>query len=411
MSAALVHGGLPAGVRLRDLVALVKQVAVIGVLDTESQLTRVSRTAVAVLEHFIDSCRETDFQKGNICGVWEQPMTIAAKLGISTKVLHNAEAELRKVKWIVRTSTPHARRSGERRGNAIVALAGISLAPLIDSYPELLQIRDAGALQQKAKSVGKAEIVQILRQIRELSDPEIIDQAEVILPGGRTSRINRIEKLQTIKADLEALLVCVDIPSGDTKTSLQTEEIVTPIIPRKDSIQNCSGRREPQIERDAFATLSPVTAAQLASQNYRALLDANGGPSWRNLVDTSASACNWLGIPERIWGDACQQMGRERAALCVLVIDRNCQLPEHHRYHRKHGRGSLMGMMRVGLDKLNLIGLMRAIEGYPEGTEGNVVPILQPAVQWHQKGVHEMGALVPGILAKFQSKQTEGEQC
>ena len=109
MTAALVHGGLPAKVRPRDLVALVKEVASIGVPGAESKIWRVSRTAVAVLEYLIGRCRESDFDKGKICGVWEQPKTIAENLRISTKVLHNAEAELRNVNWIGRTSTAHTR--------------------------------------------------------------------------------------------------------------------------------------------------------------------------------------------------------------------------------------------------------------------------------------------------------------
>ncbi|MFM2099695.1 MAG: hypothetical protein RLZZ366_1234, partial [Pseudomonadota bacterium] len=246
MSAVLVHGGLPAGVRLRDLVALVKKAAIIGVPDAESKKCRISRTAVAVLEYFIGCCRERDFEKGNICGVWEQPATIAAKLGISTKVLHNAEAELRKVKWIERTSTAHARRSGERRGSAIVALAGISLAPLIGRYPELIHIRDTDALQQQAVTGVRAEIVQIRRHIRELSDPEIIDQAETILPRGRTSRITKIEQLEAIKADLEALLVCIELPSGEHVSSDRSEEIFSPIILTQDSSKNCSDACEPR---------------------------------------------------------------------------------------------------------------------------------------------------------------------
>jgi replication initiation protein RepC len=409
MSAVLVHGGLPAGVRLRDLVALVKQVAIIGVPVTESKICRISRTAVAVLEHFIGCCRERDFQKGNICGVWEQPATIAAKLGISTKVLHNAEAELRKVNWIERTSTAHTRRSGERRGSAIVALAGISLAPLIGSYPKMIQIRDADALQQQAVSGVRAEIVQIRRQIRELSDSEIIDQAEAILPGGRTSRINQIEQLRAIKADLEALLACVDLPSSDAKSSDRKEEIVTPSIPRKDSIQNCSDARAPRCEQDAISSLQPAKAARLGSEDYQALLEAKGGPSWLNLVETSASARKWLGIPERIWGDACQQMGRERAALCVLVIDRNWRLPEEHLYHRKMPAASLKGMIRKGSDNLNLAGLLQAVQGYQEGDGGNFGASTASIVELPLPGVKQVGSLLSNILGNFGSDSSGGQ--
>lgn len=400
MSAALVHGGLPAKVRPRDLVALVKQVALIGVPGPETKILRVSRTAVAVLEYFVNRCREGDFEKGSICGVWEQPATIADELSISTKVLHNAEAELRKIKWIERTSTAHARRGGERRGGTIVALAGISLAPLIEKYRELLEIRDAHTLQQKAASDVRAEIVQIWRRIRELSNPDIIEQAEAILPRGRTSRISRIDQLEAIKADLEALLVLVNLPSGATKSSHRTEEIVTPNIPPEDSSQNCSAQTVAQPTQSGASPITPARAARLASSDYQSLLAAKGGPSWSNLVETSATTCSWLGISQSVWGDACQAMGRERAALCVLVIDRNRRLPENHPYHRKYPSASLEGMARRGGDTLNLNGLLRAIEGYQEGADGNVGADLQIAARKPAPDPRSMGRRAFAILSR-----------
>lgn len=407
MSAALVHGGLPAKVRPRDLVALVRDVASIGVPGAESKISRVSRTAVALLEYFIERCRESDFDEGKICGVWEQPATIAKELRISTKVLHNAEAELRNIKWIERTSTAHARRGGERRGGTIVALKGISLAPLIEKYPELLQIRDAHTLQQQAASDVRAEIVQIRRRIRELTNPEIIEQAEVILPRGRTSRISRIEQLEAIKADLEALLVLVNLPSGDTKSTHRTEQNVTPNIPPEDSSQNCNAPTDEQTKHKSTAPITPARAARLASQDYQALLAANGGPTLRNLVETSATACNWLGIPQQVWGEACETMGRGRAALCVLVIDRNRRLPENHPYHRKYPSASLEGMARKGGDTLNLAGLLRAIEGYQEGADGNAGADLQLAARRPAQDPRSMGRRAFAILSRA-TVTTEG---
>jgi replication initiation protein RepC len=404
MSAVLVHGGLPDDVRPWDLVNLVKQVAVIGVPDAESNISRISRTAVTVLEYLISACRERDFQKGSICGVWEQPVTIASKLGISTKVLHNAEAELRKVKWIERTSTAHARRSGERRGSAIVALEGISLAPLIDGYPNLIQIRDADKLQQHAASGIRAEIVQIRRHIRELSGPEIIDKAEAILPRGRTSRIVKIEQLRAIRAELEALLACLELPSREQKSSDQTEEKFSPNILEKDLSKNCSRGRQ----RNETPTVTPEAAARLASEDYQALLDANGGPKWLNLIETSSMACSWLGISQKVWGEACQQLGRKQAALCVLVIDRNWRLPAEHRYRGRRPKACLQGIIGKGRDHLNLTGLLRAMQSYQEGDSGNVVAIHPSIAKRMPEDDFAIGRRLPSILRSMKSFHPDG---
>ena len=245
-------------------------------------------------------------------------------------------------------------------------MAGISLRPLIDGYSRLVAIRDAMQLQHAAVSGLKQEISQIKGRIREAGDALMVEQAEAILPRGRTSRIENIEKLEAIKAALEALLVFVDVPSGAQKSSDQTEEIFAPIILKEDSSKNCSGAKR---RRDAVkepAPLTPAMAAELASEDYQALLVAKGGPSWPNLVDASATAATWLGISQRVWGEACQTIGRERAAICVLVIDRNWRLPEGHRYRAMSPRHCLIGMvkqMRTG--GFNLFGLTRAAEAHP----------------------------------------------
>jgi replication initiation protein RepC len=356
MSSTLAHSGLPEGVKQQQLASLAKRVARAG--DPDS---RVSQTALALLEHFVFSCRESDFQPGRICGSWEQPSTIAAKLGISSKVFHNAEAELRKKGLIERTSNPHARRQGERRNGQIVSLAGISLRPLIDGYERLVAKRDAIALRQQAVSDIQHEIAQLRRQIREANNPGISGKAEVILPRGRTSRITRMDRLCAIKADLKALLVFIDVPCSDAESSDQTEEIVTPNILKKDSSKNRSSAPHSKCRPYEPTSFLPAIAERLGSEDYQVLLMANGGPTWPSIVETSAAACSWLGISQQVWGEACAALGRERAALCVVVIDRNWRLPDGHRYRARIPKDCLAGMSKQSrAGQFNLSALVNA---------------------------------------------------
>ncbi len=189
MRATLTHRGLPEEVTQYKLIALVKEVA----RSAEAKF-KLSRTAVALFEYCVLNCRDGDFAKGEICGMWEQPATIASKLSISGKVMHNAEAELRTKGYIERTYNARARRYGERRNGKIVSLAGISLRPAIDNYKTLVAARDAMELKEQALSGLRHEIVHLRRQIRELEQLDLADRAEQILPCGRTSRINDIDK-------------------------------------------------------------------------------------------------------------------------------------------------------------------------------------------------------------------------
>ena len=235
MSITLKHGGLPNGIGRFTLIDTFDSVA--------RSVFGISATAIRLLRHHVGKCRDSDFLAGRICGTWEQPQQTATALGISTRVLNNAERELITKGFINRSATPHARRDGRRSGDKIAYAAGINLAPLVERYPELVALRSAQELKDEAKRQLRLEIADIRRQIRISEDAGLIEQAEGIIPRGRTSRIKEIERLEAIKSDLEALLVCLELPAGEQKSSDQTEENFSPNILPKNSSKNCSGGR------------------------------------------------------------------------------------------------------------------------------------------------------------------------
>jgi replication initiation protein RepC len=397
MSITLTHGGLPSGIG---------RFALLDTFDAVARITfGISGTAIRLLRHHVSKCRDSDFLAGRICGTLEQPQQTAKLLGISTRVLNNAERELIAKGFVNRSATPHARREGRRSGDKIAYAAGINLAPLVDRYPELVALQSAQELQEEAQLQLRREIADIRGQIRASENIGRIEQAEDIIPRGRTSRITDIERLKSIKMDLEALLVCLQFPTGEQKSSDRTEENFSPNILEKDSSKNCSiGRR-----RNENSAVTPEVAARLASEDYRTLLDANGGPTRTNLIETSSMACSWLGISQKVWGEACQQLGREQAALCVLVIDRNWRLPVEHRYRGRRPKACLQGIIGKGRNQLNLRGFLRAIQGYPESELSILEP--QPLRTFPRPldGVRQVGQAVQHFLSNVQIIES-GEQ-
>lgn len=394
MSITLKHGGLPNGIGRFALIDTFDAVA--------RSVFGISATAIRLLRHHVGKCRDSDFLAGRICGTWEQPQQTATALGISTRVLNNAERELITKGFINRSATPHARRDGRRTGDKIAYAAGVNLAPLVERYPELVALRSAQELKDEAKRQLQLEIADIRRQIRISEDAGLIEQAEGIIPRGRTSRIKEIERLEAIKSDLETLLVCLNLPSSEQKSSDQTEENFSPNILPKDSSKNCSGGRQ----QNGTSKVTPESAARLASEDYQTLLEANGGPTWQNLIETSSMACNWLGISQWVWGEACQQLGREQSALYVLVIDRNWRLPGDHKYRGRRPQACLRGIVGKGSASLNVIGFLRAIEGYQECDGGDVGASVPHASEMPQSGVRSVGSLLSNILANFGSDQS-----
>ena len=386
MSISLAHDGLPSGVTHFSLADLIEKIA-----PGTRREERLSATAVRVLKHYLLGCRSSDFEPGRICGVWEQPQTTAQTLRISTKVLHNAEAELERGGFIERTHVPHARRTGQRRDGVIVSLAGISLRPLIDGFGRWKARLEAMELHERAMASLRHEIVMLGREIRATQAAALIEEAERILPRGRVSRISSAEKLEALKAMLEALLVQPELPSGATKSSHRTEEIFAPNIPVKDSSKN----RKRATDADRSDEVSPAVAASLASEDYRSLLPSDRAPGWPDIVDASAIACRWHNVSQPAWAEACERLGRQRAALCLLVIDRNARLPSDHRYRARSGRKCLSGLLR---NASSLLPMIKAAKGYPEG--GLLNRQFEPDVSAPRTGQSFAGACL-SALAKL----------
>jgi len=349
MSAALTHGGLPVGVRRIDLLSLVE--------DLGKRGLGLSSTATRVLRHYVWRSRDDDYRAGRICAVWDRVCRTADDLDLCSRAINDAERELEAKGLIARTTGGNGARSGLRSGGVIRWAAGINLAPLIERYADLRAAWEARELEQQAIDACKAEIRRMRRLIRDAAEPEFMARADAILPDGRVAPIQRIERLETIRAALDAVLADLASDPRAMKTSDRPEENSRPNIQNQDSSRSCS-------ERPTEPTVTPRMALELASDEFRLIASTHGDPGWPSLVEASRQTASWLGIGQPTWGKACSLLGRERAALCVLVIDRNARLQSGHRYQARHPGKCFSGMIRHAFHGgFNLDGLLRAFQG------------------------------------------------
>jgi len=143
---------------------------------------------------------------------------------------------------------------------------------------------------------------------------------------------------------------------------------------------------------------------------YQGLVAALGGPSRSNLIEASYRSCGRLGIAQGTWGRACQQFGRERAALCVLLIDRNVELPGDHRYKARSPSRCLSGMMRKERSQgFNLTGLFRAGQHDQHFAErvGRKVPTQELHLSAEDTGNGALGLFTNNLLTRL-GAQFEG---
>lgn len=383
MSATLAHGGLPEGVRRIDLLSLVE--------DLGKRGLGLSSTATRVLRQYIWRSRDDDYRAGRICAVWDRVCRTADDLDLCSRAINDAERELETKGLIARTTGGNGARSGLRSGGIIRWAAGINLAPLIERYAELKAAWEARRLEQQAIDTCKAEIRRTRRLIRDGAEPELMARADAILPDGRVAPIQRIEKLEAIRAALEAVLAELASDPRAMKTSDRPEENSRPNIQNQDSSRSCSRRR-------AEPTITPRLALELASDEFCLIASAHGDPGWPSLVEASRQTASWLGIGQRTWGKACSLLGRERAALCVLVIDRNARLQSGHRYRANHAGKCLSGMVRRAMSGgFNLDGLLRAFQRDERAGSGAVTEASPPEPEQGQT----MASLTAQILSRI----------
>lgn len=348
MSATLVHSGLPEGIGRIDLLSLVE--------DLGKRGLGLSSTATRVLRHYVWRSRDDDYRAGRICAVWDRVCRTADDLDLCSRAINDAERELEAKGLIARTTGGNGARSGLRSAGVIRWAAGINLAPLIDRYADLKAAWEARELEQQAIDTCKAEIRRMRRLIRDAAEPKLMVRADAILPDGRVAPIQRIERLETIRAALEVVLAELAGDPRAMKTSDRPEENIRPNIQNQDSSRSCS-------ERPTEPKITPRLALELASDEFRLIASGHGDPGWPSLVEASRQTASWLGIGHRTWGKACILLGRERAALCVLVIDRNARLQSDNRYRARHAGKCLSGMVRRATSGgFNLDGLLRAFQ-------------------------------------------------
>ena len=292
MSATLVHGGLPEGIRRIDLLSLVE--------DLGKRGLGLSSTATRLLRHYVWRSRDDDYRAGRICAVWDRVCRTADDLDLCSRAINDAERELEAKGLIARTTGGNGARSGLRSGGLIRWAAGINLAPLIERYADLKAAWEARELEQQAIDTCKAEIRRMRRLIRDSAEPELMARADVILPDGRVAPIQRIERLETIRAALEAVLADLAGDPRAMKTSDRPEENSRPNIQNQDSSRSCS-------ERPVEPAITPRLALELASEEFRLIASGHGDPRWPSLVEASRQTASWLGIGQRSWGKACSR--------------------------------------------------------------------------------------------------------
>ena len=351
MSATLSHCGLPVGIQRSRFIGLIKPALKARGLKT---------SAIRYLAEAFDKwTRDQDYEPGRICGFWHQVSGLAEELTCTDRTVHSIERDLEDAKLVSRHPKANGRRDGLRDGEGEKTLRkvfGINLAPIIEQAAELLAEAEAIRLHKDAIESCRSEIREINRQIRHLNRPDVLGEAQSILPEGRTAVVKDLATLERIRDALAALAEAFKTDPRSEKISDSREDFDVPIVQTKQS-----KFLYPPDEVAEYVTAQQ--AISLASQPFRECLEMYGDYSWRGVINTSYEIARSIGIDDRTWAAACdpRALGPHRAALCIVLINRNMDLPRQSEHFPRSPGACLCGMTKKAKNgTFNLLRLMQA---------------------------------------------------
>ena len=381
-------GGLPPGTKKSKFLAAVKQAA---------PSLKVSEKCLYLLDQLMAFSPERDWEHGRRPIVWPSNEMLCDTLGIQTRSLQYRLKSLRDAGLIVSSYGPQERRYGRRGVDGhIVEAYGFDLSPLAIRHAEFQaiaeRVREKRAQRQSLRR-RKTIAVKALRMICATAFELELDNVEwsVIDERGRALAIEArgqrdieplravVERLESMRADVGAhfqtqaqlwtsqqeninsapedaktcttvtttnhlqfktLNTVVNHERSSTRTSSQFEIDARSNAPRldpDDPIEKTITKYH--IQPSMIATLSPF---------FRSLLPVNEPIDWKTIGDAGYKAFRLVGISEHAWEQAVTCLGREAAAVLVVIVI--CKRQELH----KPG-GYFRGMVEKGRNgELNL---------------------------------------------------------
>ncbi|MBR9800424.1 hypothetical protein GYB59_01400 [bacterium] len=356
--------GLEEGVDRYDLLLLIKRVGTYaGFTPRQIQL----------LDYYMAFTRGCDWEEGARPIVYQSISRTALDLGVSERQIQKLEQGLFQLGAITWHDSGNYKRYGQRDPGTgrIIYAYGVELTPLA-ALKEQLQEKlaekqhyDRTWMETKRqiswyRSQIRATLQEGREQGREVQFAPFLERYDEIAIQLRTSlNLDRLQDLlqrhQTLLSDLNDALgegaakkqqaaqhANSEETTGDCSASNEAEFVHKQSTTQESFNElNTEGPMGPGLqERQTGPTeqtgnppdtgLQHVTlgmAIHAASEEFRALLPTE--PSWSDLVDAGYAMRRELRVPQEVWGEACQLLGRNGASLCLLVADQACRRPEN----------------------------------------------------------------------------------
>ena len=362
-----LYPALPDGMERESFIRLFQSVAkpLFGLTDAEI----LSFTMMA------QDTRPSDWKRGDVepC-CWRQQLEVANRCQKSRHTLRRHEAKLGAIGLIGKRVMAHGGRSG-------FVGCGIFFSPAIALVPAMLVFR--AALDQRAaehrllcnlRSVHKGHFRSALAALSALepNHPDLGARAEPFdaWPDARTLRQSGIEVLRDHVEDAdrqtqELLRALEKTENLHHRGSMDAAPYIQDTTHDSSFVCNAEPDISPNCEEqnEFHLKLGGAKIFELCSDDMQmylsARMDDRIGPTAHDLDCAVQAMLPELGISNSAWSDACQTMGRDLAAMCVIITDVN---RDHPQIRVRNPGGYLRGMTnahRTG--HLNIMGSLIAL--------------------------------------------------
>ncbi|TKW62905.1 MAG: hypothetical protein DI616_20145 [Paracoccus denitrificans] len=339
MTQHLTHCGLPEGMTRWQF---------FGMIESARRQLGLSKGAIAYLKVAISNTMEEDFLAGRICSFWTSVTKIAAQAGLDRRQVARIEVELVERGLLSKSASDHSRRGGSRRGGKIGHEFGINLAPLIARAADVKAAARKAAFEEEEAERLRTQIRKLFGDIRRLGLDRAMEAAEGILPNRRPSTVQSFERLKRIASSLEAVWADFSGEISRGEKSHQCDISPPPNTSKEIINKTCRAGKRLDVPR---ARTTPEQAALLASKSLQEIIEFywnavdNRGPlSWRVIQMAARERAHQLGISSGIWQRQSDLIGEDRAALCILIADRNSERRDG--YRAREAAAAFIGMAR-----------------------------------------------------------------
>jgi replication initiation protein RepC len=324
----------------------------------------ISPRLVHVVDWLFCFTERQDWERGARPIVWPSASMQQSSLGLEPTQVKEINRRLIELGLVTMKDSPNGKRYGKRDPKGrIVEAYGFDLSPIAARHAEFVRLAEEARAERLAMTrlrrratIARKSIIQILETAQEygfdgeewnILARETRDLTRALRgverPDEMEVGVTSLERRQAAARErLEALLGTVETAPKEPENRPHIYNYNPTVNLQEDTViaaNRCSGEAGTGVsqspapvqpkrpERGMVHGVAPDELVRLAPKLKLHLRRPN--PDWRDIVDAAEWLRHDLDVSKSLWGEACNAMGRELAAVALAIV--STKEPEHFR--------------------------------------------------------------------------------